>query len=1195
MARLKKIKSALNGVPSFGAGQADKFARENVNRIFSLRDKFFFRRKRPSSECYPFDIVDPFLVFGDDIASCQFTLVGQNWLDKENPKPVAVMWGFNNWKWGFVSEYLKDYRVAFAPRKIFAPRGLNSIKRFPLQPQAFFVWGFTEPSWVRWYAKLKDIKIFRMEDGFLRSSMLGAAHTTPYSLVIDGTGLHYDPSTPSELENILNRGEFSDAELLSAQECLDLLGTLELSKYNPPAATLSDDARIKTRRRVAVIGQVDNDMSVRLGNPDNWSMIELIRLAKLENPDAEIVYRPHPDVYQGYQRSKFKSKAISEICTVASPDESLVDFFYTIDHVYTITSLSGLEALLRGIEVTVVGQPFYAGWGLTDDRAVIERRGAARTLLELFTAAYLKYPRYLADLHNPALGFKAAAFRISADRHVHGSELYKPVIGNNASLRSLAKSNYWPKLFFSQSGSISEEVEKVVSSIDFGYFLKDAPGKLFQLSLLLAVCGKISSAAVRDGFLSKVRHYIDGDVFNDVVMTLHKHQSNAYVYKQLSWLLGECDEFEGSESVLLEALRVEKEKAIEEIASSNSEEESGDKEKADLSAAGITENQERLLRSLYDIYYTERKLDRAVSVAGLLMVSGCADHGLLLSLARLADLRFDLRSAYCLADFCQHIDIMSGKAASSVIKTKSLELGSADSLSVTNYLAAMGLYVRLKPDQIESAFLLLKKQARHFDIEEIEDVLVKSLSLDNDQSSDKAMAYKSINKNDQAIRIMENVIAGGSNTDSTLLFYSQCLSFGGQVSKALDLVLHAIKKRDSKILFGEAIRLLLIDGNFERANELIQRALKKKIVISDMLKTKTYFGCRRVRDAFKVYSDIPFKKNFHVYYKDKYYDVAASAQHGASLLALAIYGPGDEIRFASIYNRLPDMLPHKSLSVSCDPRLHTLMANSFPAIKFVPVARRRFHEIMDVEDYALVPGADLIGALDNNGVKAVNEADQVMLVTDMLHVALTDYRDFHPKPYLKPNAEKVVAYRKRLPASSKLVGLSWRSSLTTHSRNTHYLSIEELERVFSIEGIQFVNFQYDECQEELAWVEERFPGKLINFADIDHYNDFDSVSALMKCMDLMVAPATTVVELAGALGCPTWLLSNSAELHWRKIDGMGNDVWHERTRHVEGRVLGDKSTLVDRLYEELVDFARQPSKPFVSPTFDQSRVELQQA
>jgi capsule polysaccharide export protein KpsC/LpsZ len=72
----------------------------------------------------------------------------------------------------------------------------------------------------------------------------------------------------------------------------------------------------------------------------------------------------------------------------------LVRSFETIDRAYTITSLGGFEALLRGIPLTVLGCPFYAGWGLTDDRQSNARRTRRRSVEEVFAAAYLLYPRY---------------------------------------------------------------------------------------------------------------------------------------------------------------------------------------------------------------------------------------------------------------------------------------------------------------------------------------------------------------------------------------------------------------------------------------------------------------------------------------------------------------------------------------------------------------------------------------------------------------------------------------------------------------------------------------------------------------------------------------------------------------------------------------------------------------------------------
>ena len=60
-----------------------------------------------------------------------------------------------------------------------------------------------------------------------------------------------------------------------------------------------------------------------------------------------------------------------------------------------MTSLAGFEALLRGKPVTTYGQPFYAGWGLTEDLCPVPRRTRRRSLDELVAGALILYPRYL--------------------------------------------------------------------------------------------------------------------------------------------------------------------------------------------------------------------------------------------------------------------------------------------------------------------------------------------------------------------------------------------------------------------------------------------------------------------------------------------------------------------------------------------------------------------------------------------------------------------------------------------------------------------------------------------------------------------------------------------------------------------------------------------------------------------------------
>ena len=62
-----------------------------------------------------------------------------------------------------------------------------------------------------------------------------------------------------------------------------------------------------------------------------------------------------------------------------------------------MTSLAGFEALLRDRHVVVYGKPFYAGWGLTEDKQVFDR-GRRLTLGELVAGTLILYTRYLDPL-----------------------------------------------------------------------------------------------------------------------------------------------------------------------------------------------------------------------------------------------------------------------------------------------------------------------------------------------------------------------------------------------------------------------------------------------------------------------------------------------------------------------------------------------------------------------------------------------------------------------------------------------------------------------------------------------------------------------------------------------------------------------------------------------------------------------------
>ena len=147
-------------------------------------------------------------------------------------------------------------------------------------------------------------------------------------------------------------------------------------------------------RRILVLGQVEDDRSVLNGGPGQTNLGLLTRARQLE-PDAWLIYRPHPDVEAGHRKGHIADHQALQFADEIERGGSITALIDSVDGVHCITSLGGFEALLRGKEVTTHGVPFYAGWGLTTDLGPIpSRRTRRRSLDELVAATLILYPTY---------------------------------------------------------------------------------------------------------------------------------------------------------------------------------------------------------------------------------------------------------------------------------------------------------------------------------------------------------------------------------------------------------------------------------------------------------------------------------------------------------------------------------------------------------------------------------------------------------------------------------------------------------------------------------------------------------------------------------------------------------------------------------------------------------------------------------
>lgn len=288
---------------------------------------------------------------------------------------------------------LKDSLSSAAGPPRVRMRGSDAIRDAKREGGAVAVWSSVMPPGLPARAAAAGVPLMQVEDGFVRSAGLGVLMAPASSLVLDGRGAHYDPSAPSDLEALLSETEFAPALLARAARLREALLAGAVTKYNLPGAAPPLDPPPGSRA-ILVPGQVEDDAAVRRGGSRIRTNLDLLRAVRRENPDAFVLYKPHPDVEAGMRRGAVPPVEAARLADRVLSGVPIAPLYAQVDEVHCLSSLSGFEALLRGRRVVTHGRPFYAGWGLTEDRDPPPRRGRRLSLDELVAGALILYPRY---------------------------------------------------------------------------------------------------------------------------------------------------------------------------------------------------------------------------------------------------------------------------------------------------------------------------------------------------------------------------------------------------------------------------------------------------------------------------------------------------------------------------------------------------------------------------------------------------------------------------------------------------------------------------------------------------------------------------------------------------------------------------------------------------------------------------------
>ena len=366
---------------------------------------------------------DPASGQGCDLETVIHWLATNSHWRKRLPDTMTI-YEFSRWKLPFVRAFLQPMTI----ERSKAVNEILTIKPKPrwrnrLHPNHFtadlsqdvLVWGLKQRQTLE--AKrsalmnvANDSNIWCMEDGFIRSNGLGATLLAPLSVVLDATGIYYDATRPSDLEYLLkNSRPLTEEQTVRVEALRERLLAMKVSKYNVGQSATFATMGAHNRQRILIVGQVEDDLSVKHCLSPITTNADLIKQVRADNPKAYLVYKPHPDVEAGLRMGKVDKRTLKLVDEIAH-DMAMPDCLDAVDAVHTISSLTGFEALLRSKTVTCYGLPFYAGWRLTRDRDVtspdvdivtareqtLERRQRQTplTLNQLIHSTLIDYPLY---------------------------------------------------------------------------------------------------------------------------------------------------------------------------------------------------------------------------------------------------------------------------------------------------------------------------------------------------------------------------------------------------------------------------------------------------------------------------------------------------------------------------------------------------------------------------------------------------------------------------------------------------------------------------------------------------------------------------------------------------------------------------------------------------------------------------------
>ena len=166
------------------------------------------------------------------------------------------------------------------------------------------------------------------------------------------------------------------------------------------------------------------------------------------------------------------------------------------------------------------------------------------------------------------------------------------------------------------------------------------------------------------------------------------------------------------------------------------------------------------------------------------------------------------------------------------------------------------------------------------------------------------------------------------------------------------------------------------------------------------------------------------------------------------------------------------------------------------------------------------------------------------------------------------------AWEDRLGPRDRLrIGLVWSGNPKHKNDHNRSLPLRDLSPLLDLDAT-FISLQKEPRPDDKATLLER-----TGIVDLtEHLTDFVETAALVSGLDLVITVDTSVAHLAGALGCPTWiLLPYTPDYRW--LLDRDDSPWYPTVRLFRQTASRDYATVIERVRAELTaQIALWPNK-----------------